>query len=441
MTVPEPKRRRSAHLVTYGCQMNDAASNDIREMLLTQGFDIVATESEADLIILNTCTIRRKAEDTVFHRLDHVKGFKRINPGLVVGVVGCMGASSRDELEQRTPYVDFILPPHQVDAIRDIVQMRFPGDLDGETGADLDPSETPYRGLVNISRGCNNNCTFCIVPSVRGRETCFSPEEIERQVRRLVEGGALEITFLGQNVNSYRSGEVDFADLVSAICPRFPQIGFRFTSPHPKDFSNKFILAMARVENLLRQVHLPMQSGSDRVLRLMKRSYNMKRFYSRVDRLRQHMPGIALGTDVICGFPGETEDDFEQTLEAVRRIRFDSAYMFFYSPRPGTEAVNLPGHLPEELRKDRLNRLISVQLEISREKNLELVGQVHRGLVERPARRPPGYLQARLDCNRLVIFPGSENLLGSQLDFEITSASQVALFGRPRSVEGAAAPS
>lgn len=421
---------RRAWIQTWGCQMNDADSAEIKRRLLGLGFTITPRETEADLLILNTCTVRRKAEEAVFNQLDHFKNYKRRRPGVVIGVVGCMGASSRDEIEARTPFVDFILPPHQADTLEQIVSMRFPGGVEGETGEDLDPSATPFRGMVNISRGCNNNCTFCIVPSVRGREECFSPEEIERQIARLLEGGAQEILLLGQNVNSYRYEGMEFAELIQRVCPKFPETGFRFTSPHPKDFSVKFIEAMAGLPNMMRHVHFPLQSGSDTVLRLMKRSYTAQRFKDRVAKLREVMPGIAMSTDVIAGFPGETEEDFQATLDVVREMRFDSAYLFYYSPRQGTAALDLPGHLPEEVRKERLSRLIEVQLKITREQNAACVGRTEAVLVEKPARKPEGHMVGRLASNRLVIFPGESTMIGKRAQVTITGSGQVALFGR-----------
>jgi tRNA-2-methylthio-N6-dimethylallyladenosine synthase len=420
---------RTAAIVTYGCQMNEADSAEIKRMLLGRGFTVVKSESEADLVLLNTCTVRRKAEEKVFGKLGHLKALKRQRPGLVIGVLGCMGASSRDEIEAEAPFVDFVLPPHQLETLTQIVDMRFPGDAPGETGEDLDPSECPFKAYVNISRGCDNSCTFCIVPAVRGPEVCFPYEEIHRQVARLEAQGVLEVTLLGQNVNSYRHGGMDFSDLLDRLAPAFPGVRLRFTSPHPKDFPDRCIEVLARHPNICKQVHLPLQSGSERVLRLMKRGYNLKRFTSRVELMRQLIPQIALSTDVICGFPGETEEDFCETLAAMRAVRFDTAYMFYYSPRRGTEAVDLPGHLPVEVRKERLRRLIDQQLGITLECNARLVGVTEDVLVERPARKPPGCLIGRTDTNKLVVFRAPERLVGSLQPVRITGADGVTLFG------------
>ena len=420
---------RSASIVTYGCQMNEADTAEIKRALLERGFSIVRGERESDLVLLNTCTVRKKAEDKVFGKLGHLKALKREKPGLVIGVLGCMGASSRDEIESEAPFVDFVLPPHQLDTLTQILEMRFPGNIPGETGEDLDPSESPFKAFVNISRGCDNNCTFCIVPMVRGPEVCFPYEEVHRQVARLEGQGVLEVTLLGQNVNSYRHDGVEFADLLDRLAVAFPRVRFRFTSPHPKDFPDRCIEVLARHANICKQVHMPLQSGSERVLRAMKRGYSMKRFMSIVEKMRAAMPGIALSTDVICGFPGETEEDFEETLAAMRAVRFDNAYMFYYSPRQGTAAVDLPGHLPVEVRKARLRRLIDQQLGITLERNTRMVGALETVLVEGPARKPEGCLAGRTDTNKLVIFRGSLELVGTLQPVRIVGADGVTVFG------------
>jgi tRNA-2-methylthio-N6-dimethylallyladenosine synthase len=420
---------RKATIVTYGCQMNEADSAEIKRLLITKGFSVGRSERDSDLVLLNTCTVRRKAETKVFAKLGHLKAMKRARPGLVIGVLGCMVASSRDEIEAEAPFVDFVLPPHQIETLSQIVDMRFPGNVDGETGQDLDPSECPFKAYVNISRGCDNNCTFCIVPMVRGPEFCFPYEEVHRQVGRLAAQGILEVCLLGQNVNSYRHDGVDFADLIGRLAQAYPSLKFRFTSPHPKDFPEKLIDVLSEHANICKQVHLPLQSGSDRVLRLMKRGYNMARFMSRVELLRAKMPDIALSTDIICGFPGETEEDFQMTLQVARDVRFDQAYMFYYSPRQGTEAVDLPDHLPVEVRKERLRRLIDQQLVISRERNARLADRVEEVLVERPAPRPEGCLVGRTDTNKLVIFKGTPDLIGSFQPVRIVTADSVTLFG------------
>jgi tRNA-2-methylthio-N6-dimethylallyladenosine synthase len=415
--------------VTYGCQMNEADSAEIRRMLLGRGFSVGRDERQSDLVLLNTCTVRRKAEEKVFGKLGHLKALKKARPGLVIGVLGCMGASSRDEIEAEAPWVDFVLPPHRIETLAQIVDIRFPGRVPGETGEDLDPSETPFKAYVNISRGCDNSCTFCIVPMVRGREVSFPYEEIHRQVAHLEQQGVLEVCLLGQNVNSYRHSGLDFAGLLDRLAAGFPRLKLRFTSPHPKDFPDRLIEVLARHDNIAKQVHLPLQSGSDRVLRVMKRGYNVHRFLDRVEALRRLMPGITLSTDVICGFPGETDDDFATTLSVMRQVRFDHAYMFYYSPRQGTEAVALPGHLPVHVRKARLRRLIDVQLPITLERNQRLVGRLETVLLERAARRPAGCLVGRTDGNKLVIVPAIASLVGTYRGVRITGADGVTLFG------------
>ncbi|MBI4862568.1 MAG: tRNA (N6-isopentenyl adenosine(37)-C2)-methylthiotransferase MiaB [Candidatus Riflebacteria bacterium] len=420
-----------ATIVTYGCQMNEADSARIKEILIAGGFTFVRDPDEADVILLNTCSVRRRAEEKVFGKLAHLSPMKRQRPGLVIGVVGCMGQSSADEIRSKAPFVDFVLPPHQHDKLAAILQERFADRLFAASGADLAPDSCPFVAHVAISRGCDNACAYCVVPSVRGREVCHPRDQIEAEVGTLAARGVLQIWLLGQNVNSWRHQEHDFADLVRGLAGAFPALRFRFTSPHPRDFSERLIATLAGCPNVARQVHLPLQSGSDRVLETMRRGYDLAHYLSRVELLRRYMPDVALSTDLICGFPGETDDDFEKTLEAVRSIGFDTAYTFYYSPRPGTAAANAPDQLPVAVRKDRLRRLIDLQLAVARERNQRLVGSVLEVLAERVAPRPPGHLLGRADSNRLVVFPGEPSLIGSYRRVTVVRADSVTVFGEP----------
>jgi len=424
-----------AVVITYGCQMNEADSAEIKRLLLEKGFDVSGEATNCDLILLNTCSVRRRAEMKVFGKLGHLKALKRERPDLTIGVLGCMGASSREEIERQAPFVDFVLPPHQFEALSEMLDQRFPREgsilkeADGTAGIDLEPNDCPFKAFVNISRGCSNRCSFCIVPLVRGPQTCLPYEKIRAAVASCERRGVVEVCLLGQNVNAYHLDGREFADILEGLAREIPRIRFRFTSPHPKDFSERVVDVIAGWPNIARHVHLPLQSGSDRILKSMNRGYDVRRFTSLVDLLRRRIPDVALTTDLICGFPGETEIDFQETLRVVREVGFDQAFTFYYSPRQGTAAATYPDQLPESVRKERLRRLIDTQLSLSRERAQALVGRTFEVLVERVARRPVGGLVGRTGSNRLVIFSGSANLVGSHQLVKIVSGDSVTLFG------------
>ena len=434
------KKLETFHISTYGCQMNLADSSTISSALLTRGYRRVADESQADLIVLNTCSVREKAEDRVFGRLGEIYKFKRRKPHMKVAVVGCMAQRLADELKEKVPHVDYVLGTDR--------QFQLPDVIEGIEGTsevmtafgheNIDAirpvKENEYSGFVTISRGCDNFCTYCIVPYVRGREQSHSAEHIIEAVRKMVDEGVSEITLLGQNVNSYRHDGTDFPALLRRVARETDIKRLRYMTSHPKDLSRKLVDVMAEEPKLAPHVHLPLQSGSDRVLRQMGRVYTFKHYSKIVDYIRYRLPYVSITTDLIVGFPSETEQEYEMTLEAVREIRFDSAFMFRYSVRPGTTAARYEDDVPEDEKIRRLNKLIKLQQEIAHERNQREVNRVAMSLVEGTSRRSRQYARARTDGNKTVLFKSERPPVGSIIPIKIESADAFTLHGEP--VEG-----
>ena len=407
---------RRVFIETYGCQMNMADSELMGGILGTSGYTAAPNHAEADVILINTCAVREKAEERVFGRLSHLLQYKHERPEVLLGVTGCMAERLRETITDRAPYVDLIIGP---DAYRRLPQLLAEAqriDSDPVVDVKLDREET-YRGLsprrepgikgwITVQRGCDKFCTFCIVPFVRGRERGVHPDEILRQARDLAARGYKEITLLGQTVNSYRHEDTDFADLLEMLVPVEGIERIRFTSPYPTDFSAKLIETMARHDKICNYLHLPLQSGSTRVLEEMKRLYTTDEFLKLVEDIRTAIPDIAMSTDVIVGFPGETEDDYEETLAVMRQIRFDFAYLFKYSERDGTYAARkLPDTLDEKVKKERLARLIDLQEEISGEIFSTYVGKTVRVMVDGESRRDANDLCGKTDDFKTAVFP------------------------------------
>lgn len=434
------KKLETFHISTYGCQMNLADSSTISSALVTRGYRRVADESQADIIVLNTCSVREKAEDRVFGRLGEIYKFKRRKPHMKVAVVGCMAQRLADELKEKVPHVDYVLGTDR--------QFELPDVLEGIEGTsevmtafgheNIDAirpvKENEYSGFVTISRGCDNFCTYCIVPYVRGREQSHSAEHIIDAVRKMVDEGVSEVTLLGQNVNSYRHDGTDFSALLRRVARETDIQRLRYMTSHPKDLSRKLVDVMAEEPKLAPHVHLPLQSGSDRVLRQMGRVYTFKHYSKIVDYIRYRLPYVAITTDLIVGFPSETDDEYEMTLKAVREIRFDSAFMFRYSVRPGTTAARYEDDVPEEEKIRRLNKLIKLQQEIAHERNQREVNRVSMSLVEGTSRRSRQYARARTDGNKTVLFKSGRPPVGSIIPVRIKSADAFTLHGEP--VEG-----
>lgn len=386
MTSPQTLPR-TYEIKTYGCQMNAHDSERLAGVLESSGYVPAAAGAQADIVVFNTCAVRENADNKLYGNLSHLAPVKRANPDLQIAVGGCLAQKDKHAIVQKAPYVDVVFGTHNVGSLPALLERsRHNKQAEVEILESLEqfPSTLPakresaYAGWVSISVGCNNTCTFCIVPALRGRERDRRPGEILAEVQALVDEGALEVTLLGQNVNAYGVEFGDrsaFANLLRA-CGAIEELErVRFTSPHPRDFTDEVIDAMAQTPNVCHQLHMPLQSGSADVLKRMRRSYRPDRYLAILDRVRAAMPDAAITTDIIVGFPGETEDDFAQTLEVVRRARFASAFTFQYSPRPGTPAATMDQQVPKEVVQERYERLVALQNEISWNENKKLLGR------------------------------------------------------------------
>ncbi len=424
MTTPA-SRPRTYEVRTYGCQMNAHDSERISGLLEDAGYVRVADATTPDVVVFNTCAVRENADNRLYGNLGHLHPVKKANPGMQIAVGGCLAQKDKGEITKRAPWVDVVFGTHNIGSLPVLLERaRHNSEAQVEILESLEvfPSTLPtrrestYAGWVSISVGCNNTCTFCIVPSLRGTEKDRRPGDILAEVQALVDAGALEVTLLGQNVNSYG---VEFGDryafgkLLRACGDIDGLERVRFTSPHPKDFTDDVIAAMAETPNVCHSLHMPLQSGSDAVLRAMRRSYRRERYLGIIDKVRAAMPDAAITTDIIVGFPGETEADFLDTLEVVRAARFSSAFTFQYSIRPGTPAATMPDQIPKPVVQDRYDRLIATLEDISWDENKKLVGQTVEVLVAVGEGRKDGRtgrLSGRARDGRLVHFAGDATM-------------------------------
>jgi len=424
----------TVYIETYGCQMNLADTETIRGHLGRSGYRAVADPGEADVILLNTCAIREHAEERVFGRLGALARYKQQRPHVQIGLAGCMAQHFRDHLLEKTPHLDFVAGP---DAYRRLPSL-LAGDpfvdvrLDGaETYADLAPQrDAGVRAWITVMRGCDKFCTFCIVPYVRGRERSVPAEAVLEQVREVAREGFREVVFLGQTVNAYRHGETDFGELLQATATVDGIERIRFTSPHPSDMSDSVLDAMANCAKVCPQLHLPVQSGSDPVLARMERGYTVGEYRALVDRLRERVPGIALSTDIIVGFPGESENDFESTLALMRDVAYDSAFLFKYSRRSHTKAGKWEETVSEEEKGRRLQLVIAEQERISAERNRAQLGDVVQVLVEGPARRREGWIAGKTAHFKTAVFASAECVPGRLVDVIVEDCTAHTLIGR-----------
>ncbi|MDQ4093855.1 MAG: tRNA (N6-isopentenyl adenosine(37)-C2)-methylthiotransferase MiaB [Actinomycetota bacterium] len=423
MTASTEHRPRSYRVRTYGCQMNVHDSERLAGLLEAAGYVLAGRDDIPDVVVLNTCAVRENADNRLYGNLGQLRPVKREHPGMQIAVGGCLAQKDRGEITRRAPWVDVVFGTHNIGALPVLLdRARHNGIAQVEIAESLEvfPSALPakrdsaHSAWVSISVGCNNTCTFCIVPALRGKEVDRRPGEVLAEVEALVAEGVLEVTLLGQNVNAYGVGFGDrraFGDLLRA-CGRIDGLErVRFTSPHPRDFTPDVIEAMAETSNVCHQLHMPLQSGSDAVLRAMRRSYRALRYLAIVDQVRAAMPDAALSTDIIVGFPGETEADFQATLDVVRAARFSQAFTFQYSPRPGTPAADMADQVPKAVVQDRYERLIALQEEISWELNRGLVGSEVEVLVSEGEGRKDGVtrrMSGRGRDGRLVHFDPGE---------------------------------
>ena len=426
------------YIETYGCQMNVADSETVASIMLDKTYQITSTPETADVVMINTCSVRDNAEQKIWHRLDFYKGLKRRNRNLKVGVIGCMAQRVGEELIAH-PSVDFVAGP---DAYRDLPELVSSNINNINTH--LSTSETyakiiPYHtvgnkitGFVSITRGCNNFCTYCIVPYTRGRERSRDYTDILNEVDKLVESGYKEVCLLGQNVNSYQmSNDANgFPELLNMIAKAHPNTRIRYTTSHPKDMSDDLLQVMADNDNICKHIHLPLQSGSNNVLKTMSRKYTREWYLQRIEAIRKYIPDCGITTDIFAGFCGETEDDHQESLRTMEQVAYDSAFMFKYSQRPGTYAAeHIEDDVPEKTKIRRLNEIIALQLKLSAESNKKDVGKVFEVLAEGFSKRSKEHLFGRNSQNKVVIFPKGNIQAGDYVNVEIEEYSTATLKG------------
>jgi tRNA-2-methylthio-N6-dimethylallyladenosine synthase len=426
------------HLTTFGCQMNEHDSERMKGMLESLGYEEAGERDGADLILFNTCSIRESADNRLIGNLGEAKRLKTEDPNRVVGVGGCWSQSLKDKVFEQFPFVDVAFGPGQIDKLGEFLtsdDLEAQGFFEFEGfPADLPPRrERPFQAWVQISVGCNCVSSYCIVPSTRGREQSRRPRDIVEEVRALAADGVVEVTLLGQNVNSYgrdlhKDERIDFADLLALVDAVDGISRVRYTSPHPKDMREKVIAAHAELPSLCEHIHLPLQSGSSRILKAMRRTYDRERYMARVEAIRAHVPDCAITTDIIVGFPGETEDDFSATLEVAEEVGYDSAFTFVFSPRRGTEAAKLPDQLPHAVKRERMERLLEVVQRRALERSTRFVDTTQEVLVEGPSRTDPEKLRGRTRHNKTVNFTGLAHP-GELVQVEITGATSTTLSG------------
>jgi tRNA-2-methylthio-N6-dimethylallyladenosine synthase len=451
-TLRQPARRqptrvgRRYFIRTFGCQMNEHDSERIAGLFEIDGMRAAEGVDSADVVYVNTCTIRENADNRMYGNLGQLKAIKDANPGMMLVVGGCAAQKDREMIRERAPWVDVVMGTHNLDRVLDLLDHAENWGPITEVVDELQamPSSLPVKrelehsAWVTIQVGCNNTCTFCIVPSVRGVEVSRRPGDIVSEVERLAADGVVEVTLLGQNVDTYgRDLALDgrrrpiFGELLRRVGDVEGIRRVRFTSPHPNDFREDVAIAMAETEAVCEHLHFPLQSGSDRMLRAMHRGYNRRKYLERLGMAREVIPGLAVSTDVIVGFPGETEEDFEQTLEVVEEARFDYAFMFIFSPRPGTAAAKLSDEfVSDDVIRDRFARLVEIQNRISEEKNAELVDTTVEVLSEGPSRKIPEIATTRTRTGKVVHVAG-EHRAGTFLRVAIAAAHQHHLVGSP----------
>ncbi len=435
---------RKVYVRTFGCQMNEYDSDKMADVLREAGgYEKTDRPEEADLILLNTCSVREKAQEKVFADLGRLRPLKAARPGVLIGVGGCVASQEGEAIVQRAPFVDVVFGPQTLHRLPDLIEGRR---QTGRPQVDISfpeiekfdhlppPRVEGASAFVSIMEGCSKYCSFCVVPYTRGEEVSRPFADVMAEVRALAERGVKEVTLLGQNVNAYVGAlddgtPADFALLLSHVAGLSAIERIRYTTSHPLEFSQRLIDAHGRIPKLVSQVHLPVQSGSDRILAAMKRNYTSLEYRSIIRRLRAVRPDISLSSDFIVGFPGETEADFEQTMKLVEDIRFDGAFSFIYSPRPGTPAASLSDETPHEVKLARLQRLQARLQEFAGEYSRAMVGSVQRVLVEGRAKKNPSEWAGRTDNNRVINFPGPANLGSGFVELTVTAALPHSLRG------------
>jgi tRNA-2-methylthio-N6-dimethylallyladenosine synthase len=428
--------KQKIYIETYGCQMNLADTEIVQGVLKSNGYELTNNADQADVVLINTCAIREHAEERIYGRLGTFRAIKKHKPNLVVGILGCMAERLRTKLIEEEKIVDLIVGPDEYRRVPELIDNALVGEKGiavrlsrTETYDDIEPyREDGISAWIAVMRGCDKFCTFCVVPFTRGRERSRPLQSIVNEVKSLSERGFKEVNLLGQNVNSYRDSDYDFADLLAAVAKVDPTMRVRFTTSHPQDFSDKLIYTIAEHENICNYIHLPIQSGSNRILKLMNRTYTVEHYLERIEKARQIIPGVSFSTDIIAGFPTETEEDHKMTLDVLREVRYDGAFMFKYSARERTKAYEMGDDVPDEVKTRRLNEIIELQQKISYEINQTLIGKTVEVLVEDYSKKSTDFFMGRTDTNKIVILPKDGLNIGDYCLATITRANSATLF-------------
>jgi tRNA-2-methylthio-N6-dimethylallyladenosine synthase len=430
--------QKQFYIETYGCQMNMADTEVVQRIMHNAGYTLTNDATVADAILVNTCAVRDNAEQRIYGRLGDFGRYKKENPGTIIGVLGCMAERLRKDLMESESFVDLVVGPDEYRKLPALVEAA----LEGEKGIavrlsrvenydDIVPLRTDgFSAWVSVMRGCDKFCTYCVVPFTRGRERSRTLHSIVQEVEELSARGFKEVTLLGQNVNSYHNENFDFADLLVRVAQVDPTMRVRFTTSHPQDMSVKLIDAIASQENICKYIHLPVQSGSDRILELMNRTYTVAQYLALVKKLQQTISGVSISTDIISGFPTETEDDHRMTLDLIREVKYDGAFTFKYSPRENTKAWSMPDDVSEEIKLRRLNDIIELQRSISVQQNSAMIGQHVEVLVEGTSKKSEHDFCGRTDTNKMVVFPKNGDAVGDYIHVAIERVNSATLFGK-----------
>ncbi len=432
---------KKVYIETYGCQMNVNDSEIVAGILQSSGYSLTDMIEKSDVILLNTCSVRDNAEAKIEKRLQHLRHYRKKNSKLVVGILGCMAERLRGQLMGKQDLVSIVVGPDEYRRVPEMIDQALGGEQGiavklskVETYDDIIPLRTEgIAAWISISRGCDKFCTYCVVPYTRGRERSKAFKSVIKEITGLWEQGFKEITLLGQNVNSYidLESKADFAKLIDECAISVPEMRIRYTTSHPYDMTDELIEVMAKHKNICNYIHLPVQSGSDRILKMMNRQYSIEHYIGRMTKIKELIPNCALSTDIISGFPTETEDDHQQTLDLMKIVRYDGAYMFNYSPRPKTKSYMMEDDVTTEIKKRRLSEIIDLQNSIAKDINQHEHGIIHEVLVEGPSKKNINEWQGRSDTNKVVIFDNSESQhkVGELINCKIIKSSSATLFG------------
>jgi tRNA-2-methylthio-N6-dimethylallyladenosine synthase len=437
-SMPFPPNPTRVYIETYGCQMNVADSEVVGGILQKEGYAFTNDPSEADVVLVNTCAVRDNAEQRIYGRLGYLRTFKRRNPEMIVGILGCMAERLRERFVDRERLVDIVVGPDEYRKLPMLVAQASEGTKGiavrlsrAENYDDITPLRTDgVSAWVSVMRGCDKFCTFCVVPFTRGRERSRVLSGVVTEVAGLVERGFREVTLLGQNVNAYRDGDSDFADLLRSVAAVDPSLRVRFTTSHPYDMSDRLIDAIASTENICNHIHLPVQSGSDRILALMNRTYTVAEYLALVAKIRRAIRSVSLSTDIISGFPTETEEDHQMTMKLMEEVGFDGAFTFKYSPREHTKAWDMTDDVPEDLKGSRVSEVTQLQHEVAHRRNAMMIGTEETILIEGPSKRSTESVMGRTDTNKTVVVPWSDEQPGDYITVRIERASSATLFGK-----------